>query len=76
VQFGLGLLHSLDIATDSQGAPFDAVHSIGQIVRFHLSAYDALYLELALRAGCPSATFDKAMIALSPLYGIALLGTT
>jgi predicted nucleic acid-binding protein len=74
VQFGLSLLRTLDIATDSQSAPFEAVSCIGQIIRFHLSAYDALYLELALRVGCPLATFDKAMIASARRYGIPLLG--
>jgi predicted nucleic acid-binding protein len=76
VQLGLGLLQSLDIATDSQHAPFGAASFIGQIIRFQLAAYDALYVELALRTGAPLATFDKAMIASAKQYGVEVLSTT
>jgi predicted nucleic acid-binding protein len=73
-QQGLGLLNTLDIATDRQLPPLDIATSIGNIIRFQLAAYDALYLELALRTGFPLATFDKAMIASARRYGITILG--
>ena len=73
-QLGLGLLASLDIATDTQLPPIDIVTSIGNMIRFQLAAYDALYVELALRTGFPLATFDKAMIASARRYGISILG--
>ncbi len=73
-QQGLGLLNTLDIVTDTQLPPINIAKSIGNIIRFQLAAYDALYLELALRAGLPLATFDKAMIASARRYGISILG--
>ncbi len=73
-QLGLGLLASLDIATDTQLPPMNIATSIGNMIRFQLAAYDALYVELALRTGLPLATFDKAMIASARRYGITILG--
>ena len=74
VQLGLGLLASLDIATDSQAGAYDVAVSIGQIIRFRLAAYDGLYLELALRTRFLLATFDKAMIAAARRFNVPLLG--
>jgi predicted nucleic acid-binding protein len=48
---------------------------IGEVLRFELAAYDAVYVELALRTGAPLATFDKAMIASARRYGITILGS-
>lgn len=52
------LLQRLNIATD----PATAVHALGDTLhlarRYKLSAYDAAYLELALRTGLPLATLD------------------
>ena len=59
----LGVCKFLDITTDTQRFPDGLPRLIGDIMRFRLAAYDALYVELALRTGCPLATFDKAMIA-------------
>jgi predicted nucleic acid-binding protein len=72
-QRGLGLLNSVDIATDSQLGPINVATSIGQVIRFELAIYDALYLELALRTKLPLATFDKAMIASAWRFGIKVL---
>ena len=38
-----------------------------------LSAYDAAYLELALRLGLPLATADRALIAAAQAVGVPLL---
>lgn len=52
------LLQRLNIATD----PAAAAHALGDTLhlarRHKLSAYDAAYLELALRTGLPLATLD------------------
>lgn len=52
------LLQRLNIATD----PATAGHALGDTLhlarRYKLSAYDAAYLELALRTGLPLATLD------------------
>ena len=52
------LLQRLNIATD----PSTAGHALGDTLhlarRYKLSAYDAAYLELALRTGLPLATLD------------------
>jgi predicted nucleic acid-binding protein len=39
-----------------------------------LSAYDASYLELAMRRGLPLATADRALAAAASHAGVALLG--
>lgn len=38
--------------------------------RHHLSAYDAVYLELALRRSLPLATLDNALLAAMPIAGV------
>ena len=52
------LLQRLNIVTD----PATAAHALGDTLhlarRYKLSAYDAAYLELALRTGLPLATLD------------------
>ena len=43
----------------------------GLASRYQLSAYDAAYLELALRRGLPLATLDSALLAAMPAAGVA-----
>ena len=54
----VALLGRLNIATDTA----TAAHALGDTLhlarRYKLSAYDAAYLELALRTGSPLATLD------------------
>ena len=76
----LRLLSALPIAIDSE-APFLAFDSILGLARHHrLTAYDAAYIELAVRRSLPIATLDddlkKAALALGvamyePLVGAA-----
>jgi predicted nucleic acid-binding protein len=42
--------------------------------RFRLTAYDAVYLELARRRQLPLATLDRELRAASAVLGVALLG--
>jgi predicted nucleic acid-binding protein len=67
------LLRSLDIATDSQYKERTVSHYLMEVLRFELAAYDALYVELALRTGLPLATFDKAMIASARRFSVAMM---
>ena len=41
----------------------------------HLTAYDAAYLELAMRAGLPLATTDRELRRAAAKLGVSLLGT-
>jgi len=57
----LALLADLDIETDPTTRE-RALHNIVSIaVQHNLSAYDAAYLELALREGIPLATLDQGL---------------
>ena len=45
-------------------------------LRHSLTAYDATYLELAMRRGMPLATTDAALVAAARAAGVQLLATT
>lgn len=66
------LLDELSIEVDHQPAmqPFDAVLLIGRT--YGLSAYDASYIELALRLGAPIATLDRSMQTVAKRAGVGL----
>ena len=42
--------------------------------RFNLTVYDATYLELAQRLGCPLATLDRELRSAADALGVELLG--
>ena len=67
------LLHALPISIDEQTA--EQVWSATQTVAeaHGLSAYDAAYLELALRLGAPLATNDKLLAAAARSVGVPIL---
>jgi len=73
VQRYLALLARLAIATDTA----TATHALGQTLdlaqRYKLSAYDASYLELALRNGLPLATLDTDLHNAALAAGVPLL---
>jgi predicted nucleic acid-binding protein len=52
------LLERLNIVTDTATAAHAWSDTLHLARRYQLSAYDAAYLELALRTGCPLATLD------------------
>lgn len=66
----LGYLGSLPIAVDDESATraWSEVLSLARV--HHLSAYDASYLELALRRGLPLATLDDKLKAAALAVGI------
>ena len=52
-----------------------ALNSVLFVAReYDLSAYDAAYLELAIREGCPLASLDRALRAAAERAGVALVG--
>lgn len=66
------LLSGLPIEIDDQTAR-KALGDVLTLARVHrLSAYDAAYLELALRTGCPLASLDASLNETAAGLGIAL----
>jgi predicted nucleic acid-binding protein len=64
---------ALPIAVDpvARRRPVDSIHRLG---RSHgLSAYDAAYLELAVRHGIPIATLDSALKVAAETEGVGVL---
>ena len=70
----IALLGRLNIVTD----PATAAHALGDTLnlarRYKLSAYDAAYLELALRAGLPLATLDANLVKAATRAGVPIFG--
>ena len=69
----MGLLDELDIAVDASTAERALHGTLDLALRYALSAYDAAYLELALREGLPLATLDAQLQAAARLAGVALI---
>jgi len=71
----LTLLETLPIVSDPAG-PTCAWHDTLALACSHrLTAYDAAYLELALRLGLPLASRDQALNAAAAREGVALLAS-
>ena len=68
------LLGQLNIATDEA----TMTHALGDTLnlarRYRLSAYDAAYLELALRTGLPLATLDADLAKAAETAGVSVFG--
>jgi predicted nucleic acid-binding protein len=70
----LGFLASLPIAVDEE-TKLHAFSSTLSVARENdLSAYDAAYLELAIRRGLPLATLDDKLKAAAQAVGVPLYG--
>ncbi len=70
----LGFLASLPIAVDEE-TKVRAFGNTVSLARTHeLSAYDAAYLELAIRRGLPLATLDDKLKAAAQAVGVPLYG--
>ena len=69
-QFFIALIERLDVSTDHS----TSVHALGETLnlarRYKLSAYDATYLELALRMGLPLATLDADLAKAAKKAGV------
>ena len=68
----LAMLRKLPIETDVEGAAFALSETLGLARRHRLSAYDAAYLELALRRQLPLATLDAALRKAAKRAGVSL----
>ncbi len=68
----LELIDDLNLTTDRHIAltPRNILNVISQ---YQLTAYDAVYLELAMRLKLPLATFDHELIAAAPQAGVSLV---
>ena len=72
----IAMLEELPIVADPASGS-RSLHETTSLAREHrLSAYDAAYLELAMRLGHPLATGDRALAAAATRAGVALLGGT
>lgn len=69
----IGLLSNMAIITDDHTAARALGDTLQLARRFQLSAYDASYLELALREGLPVATLDGDLRAAMAAVGTGLL---
>ena len=69
----LDILGELPIVVDEQTSK-RALSDVLALARSHqLTAYDAAYLELALRTGCPLASLDAVLNETAAGLGVALL---
>ena len=70
-----GFLRQLPIRIDDETASRSWTETARIAEQHRLTAYDATYLELAVRLGAPLATSDAALIAAAEAMGVALLPT-
>lgn len=70
----IALIERLNIVVD----PATGKHALGDTLnlarRYRLSAYDAAYLELALRSGLPLATLDAGLATAASRAGVTVFG--
>jgi predicted nucleic acid-binding protein len=66
----LGLLQDLDIEEDAATFAYALSDTLRLARRHKLSAYDASYLELALRRGMPLATIDDDLQKVAKKAGV------
>ncbi len=70
----VAMIEELPIVAD-QATGARALHATMSLAREHeLTAYDAAYLELAMRLGVPLATGDRKLRTAAQRVGVALLG--
>jgi len=68
----LGLLEAFPITVDNETTAQAWVETLALARARNLSAYDAAYLELAMRRGVPLATLDDKLRAAAAAVGVAL----
>lgn len=67
----LGMLERMDIEVDAETSGRAFTDTLQLSRRYKLSAYDASYLELALRRGLPLATLDEDLLKAAERAGVA-----
>lgn len=67
----LGMLEEMDIEVDEETFARSMSDTLHLARRYRLSAYDASYLELALREGVPLATLDEDLSKAAKKAGVA-----
>lgn len=70
----LGFLSSLPITVDDETKAHVFGNTLSVARDHNLSAYDAAYLELAMRRGLPLATLDEKLKAAAQAVGVSLYG--
>lgn len=70
----LALLDALFIELDDRGGPRVFSDTMPLARDYGVSAYDAAYLELAVRTGSPLATVDDALRTAAAAAGVSLVG--
>ena len=71
VTIAFELIQRLNLQTDS--TTLSSAEVVAWMTRYQLTAYDAVYLELAVRLKLPLATFDRELIAAAPHAGVSLV---
>lgn len=71
----IALLGRLNIVTDQATAAHASGDTLNLSRRYKLSAYDAAYLELALRTGLALATLDADLAKAATTADVAIFGT-
>jgi predicted nucleic acid-binding protein len=69
-------LASLEIHTDLPLHPIGPAALLPLMQLYELTAYDATYLELAMRLNLPLATLDLKLLSAARQAGVSLLGST
>ena len=71
----IALLGQLNIATDQETMKHALGDTLNLARRYKLSAYDAAYLELALRTGLSLSTLDADLARAATSAGVPIFGT-
>lgn len=67
-------ISKLEIKADTKSAKRAFGHVLPLSRTHHLTAYDAMYLDLAIRSGLPLATLDEPLRKAAAACGVPLLG--
>jgi predicted nucleic acid-binding protein len=71
----VAMIEELPIEADPATGTRALHETIGLAREYRLSAYDATYLELAMRLGLPLATNDRSLAAAAGRAGVTLIGS-
>lgn len=72
----IALLGRLNVTVDRDTASHALGDTLSLARRYRLSAYDAAYLELALRTGLPLATLDASLAKAASAAGVPLFAAS